>query len=211
LKNFKFSKEINTTDLIKTVVGIIGAIIAFFLITNIQLQNESTRLKLELTKQIPKLQPFVQTNFTNRVDPENPNKIDIKLYLKILSEHYLYFFPPKIHLIKKDTKCTYYPIQPDLVGVDAYNGFFSPGTAYNINYSIIVDDPSILDQYDVYLTFDIETDEKIQAAYLKVLTGLDGDVKKLIDSISYKTHSYREKVHFKNKNFKPFFNNKHAR
>ena len=210
MTGFRFSRELDTTDLLKSVVAIAGAILAFFLVTNIQLQNESTRLKLELTKQIPTLQPFVQTYYSNRVDPNDPATIEIKLYLKILSEHYLYFFPPKISVVKTGSQTDPpepHPSQLQLTGVSAYEGLFSPGTEYFINYSVTLEDRATLDGYDVLLSFDIETDNKIQEAYTQVLAGLDGDTKALIDVISYKTHTYREAVYLENPEFEDFFEN----
>lgn len=63
---FSFKQELKTTDLVKSLVTIMGAILAFYLITSIQLKNDNIRLKLELTKLIPKLQPHVQPKFSNK-------------------------------------------------------------------------------------------------------------------------------------------------
>lgn len=212
MKKFTLKREIDTTDLIKSIVTIIGAIIAFLVITLSQLKNDQTQLKLELTGQLPKLQPFIQTNYTNRIDPENSSRIEIKLYLKVLSENYIYFHPPKIGLIEKSLNTSniseedFLQEGTTLEGDQAYEGLFSPGTQYNINYSILINDPRLdLSKYDVYLYFNVDTDEKIQKIYGKVLSFLGEDTSKTIDNISYKTHRYREKIYVENLNFDKFF------
>ena len=206
VKNYTFKKELDTTDLIKSAITVLGAIFAFTYVTLTQLHNEEIRINLEQTKQIPKLQPFVQSNITNRVNPENNKEIEINLYLNIKSEHYLYYFPPTIKLVKKGTKTCYYTGKVIYKGIESYNGLFSPGTEYNIRYSIETPDEKIdTDKYELFLSFDIETDDKIQKAYAKVLSSLDEDITTLISDLSYKTHNFRDKIYLKNDNFDTFF------
>ena len=206
MSKYTFKKELDTTDLIKSAITVLGAIFAFSYVTLTQLHNEEIKTNLELTKQIPKLQPFVQSNISNRINPDNKNEIEIKLYLNIKSEHYLYFFPPKISLVKKGTKNCLYTGKVVYKGVESYKGLFSPGTEYNIRYSIETPDEVIdIKEYELLLSFDVETDDKIQKAYSKALNSLDDDITDLIDKLSYKTHTFRDRIYLKNKNFESFF------
>lgn len=210
-RKLTFSRELNTTDLIKSLIAIMGAVFAFCFVTSVQLENsrakienDSLKLKLELTKVLPTLQPHVQSNMTNRINPYNPRVVDIKLYLKILSGHSVYFFPPKIKLIRIGTENEEYAGKIEPSGIYAYKGLFSPGTDYNINYSVKVQDEAVFNDYEIVLEFDIETDEKIQNAYAKVLDVLGDTALDEIDKISYKTHKFRDVIYFENLKFEVF-------
>jgi hypothetical protein len=206
MPKFTWKKEIDTTDLIKIGIMIIGAILGFIFINQIQLKNEEVLVKLELTKQIPKLQPFAQSNFSNRVDPDNGNKIEMKLYLKIMSDHYIYFFPPQIRLVRKNTEDDFYKGDIVYEGIKSYNGLFSPGTEYNIDYSLELPNKKIdFNNYDILFEFDLDTDDKIQKAYGKVFDYLGKDMNELIDNLSYKKHTFREEILFENPDFEVFF------
>jgi len=209
---FTFKKELETTDLIKSLVAISGAILAFYLITSIQLKNDNIRLKLELTKLIPKLQPHVQSNFSNLVNSDNSSAIDIKLYLKVLSDYYVYFHPPKVKLIKKGTDNEFYTGSYHVKGNNSYKGLFSPQTSYNINYQLVVDDRNIdFSMYDITFEFDIDTDQSIQNAFGKILNVLGENTLSEVDKLSYKTHKFRDQIYVNNKSFEVFFEQCSAR
>ena len=202
---FTFKKELDTTDLIKSCVAIVGAILAFVFITSIQLKNENTKLNLELTKLIPNLQPHIQTNFTNEVDKNDPQTINLKLYLKVISNYYVYYFPPSIKIIKKGSKNTEYSGKYQIIGGDLYEGLFSPGTEYNINYRIVVEDKINMNEYDIVADFDVDTDQSVQDAFAEVLRPLSHDVHSVIDELSFKKHKFRDKIYRTNPSFEDFF------
>lgn len=205
-KKFTLKREIDTTDLIKSSITIVGAILAFVFITSLQLQNETAQIKIKLVEFIPSLSPSVQTLYENRISEDN-KELKIRMYLKVISPVPLYYFPPKVLVIKSDNSDTLTQNQILFENLDSYSGIFPSGSEYNIQYNGTILDSNIdLVDYQIHLQYDIAVEEKIKNTY-KVLFEeyMDSDYGARIDTITYKKQKYIEDIHRSNDKFEKIF------
>ncbi|MDW3192644.1 MAG: hypothetical protein R8G66_09765 [Cytophagales bacterium] len=140
-KDIKVEKNIELADIIKSIVGLIGAVVIYFSIDMASVRIARNSYQLELVKELNVLLPTLDNNYTNELN-ETKDTLSIRVVIRVVSEMPSYIHTPRISLINKMDSTILDRSLFSVLDSAQSQGIYSPGIKNEITYHVKVD-PSI--------------------------------------------------------------------
>lgn len=214
ISSFSFSRELDTTEIIKWITTVVGAVIVFYFVTLRLSDIETTRINLETSQSIRDEQlsrveaakrtkeavqeislyrPRLKIHYTNMLSEDKKN-LTIRVYLKNISQAEVYVFPPKLKIVSKQDN----PISNEKYTVDNINSFhgtISPSAIFNIEYTININQIDIVNLKRVLFEYKVEIDDLVSFPIVKYLdTFEDKEHRDHFNKIKVKYFKYDQNI-----------------
>jgi hypothetical protein len=181
LKSFHFKRELDATDLLKTVVAVLIAAYAYFTV-----QSAKTRAEV-----IPKVRPNLETHYTNAVSSDGKTLL-VKVYAKVLASNSVTIGPPLIFFVPAQGEKQLIPNHDALKSRRVFFGSFSPQSAYHVEYKIPL--PKYFDpQTKIRFEYLASTDREVVEAFKSALLPFAG--RDQVENASTKAYIYEEEIY----------------
>ena len=203
---YTLKKQLDTTELIKWSFAVIGACIAFYLVSLKEIENDSARLSIERAKakkeaveNVIQYRPRLRIHYTNMLTKDGGH-LNVRVFLESKSTQEIYIRPPKLDLFDKDGKLipnTEYTSKD----IESFQGFISPKMPFNISYKIGLISKKAKAVDRIKLAYKVEADAvsaKAMSDYLK--TFKDPEIDILASETTMKKFTYGEAIYKYGKN-----------
>jgi hypothetical protein len=213
MEKLKIKMEIELKDVINSVLIIFGGILTYCLITSVEvtiakssLENEKLKTRFLILEKVDEkakeLTPNLKINYTNQFS-KNKDTLYVKVYVKNIGEHSVFYTSPNLYLISGKETVQYYNA-PNLFD---YWGDIYPGQELKITYLAYDYAKDSIPEF-IRMRYPVTIKNNVNLKLVEQYIKSDED-KALLDWITNKDYLYEEKAYNFGKNgiWADFFSN----
>ncbi|MCJ8321548.1 MAG: hypothetical protein MJK12_18075 [Colwellia sp.] len=201
---FNFSRELDTTELIKGIFTLVGVLIIFFTITLALRDVEIKKLQLSLAQELPKLIPAFRNNYTNQIS-EDGRHIEVRAILRNQSSFSAYLYNPTLQILDKNDVHILDAIVKS--NISQISGLLSPMSEYKVSYKITLGEQFILDGHKIRILFKVEMPDSLKVIYQDLFENIpDANWGKVEEAWTI-DYIYKEPVYVNNPIWKNWWTN----
>lgn len=198
---FSLKRELDSTELIKWIAAIIGACIAFYLVSLQEIKNDQTRLSIEKAKakkeaveSLALYRPRLGIHYTNRLS-EDGEYLMVRVFLESRSALEVYIGVPELRLFDEAGR-TIASDAYESVDIGSFQGFISPKIPFNISYKIALSSAAAQAATSIRLDYLVETDALMAKAMRDYLQHFgDEQIDELAARTTSKNFIYQENIY----------------
>lgn len=194
---FELNRSLDSTELLKGLFVLIGAVIVFCTITTALRDVEVKEIQLSLAQELPKLIPNFRNNYTNQLS-ENGKEITVRAVLRNQSNLSSYLYTPTVQIFdKNDTEVTNAVISSD---IKQLSGFLSPNSEYRVTYKVALKNSLVVDRHKIRILLKTDMPDSLKVVYRDLYSDIpDADWGSVESSWSV-DYVYKEKLYPYKKN-----------
>lgn len=185
----KVEKKIDLADIIKSLIGLIGAGIIYFSIDMASFKIARNTYELELAKELNSLLPILDNNYTNELNITGDTLL-VKVFIRVTSENPVYIHQPEIQILNNSRAISLDSFEV-LDGAQSH-GIYAAGIDNQITYHIKIDPSLPTDSLKIRMKYLAQVPNIILDGYRTIFE--NDEWKNLASSLSI-PYLYTERVY----------------